>query len=159
MLCQNNQDNWDDFLAGVVHAYNTSVHATTGYSPSSLMFGREISLAFDTARPILQLAKVSNYVEHLSRYRTVVLKAANENIRRQQQMAKQRHDRHRQAPVYEVGQLVFMKRQGSRGKLDERRSGPFRVVGKVGNNHLTYIIESDHAPGRYQVHVNDLSSC
>ena len=74
-------------------------------------------------------------------------------------MAKQRHDRHRRVPVYEVGQLVFMKRQGSRNKFDERQSGPFRVVGKVGSNHLTYLIASDHAPGQYRVHVNDLSPC
>ena len=159
MLCQNKEVNWDDFLPGVTHAYNTSTHATTGYSPSFLMFGREIPLAFDPARPVLQLPKVLNYVEHLSRYRTMILKSAKDNIRRQQQMAKQRHDRHRRAPVYEVGQLVFMRRQGSRNKFDERQSGPFRVVGKVGSNDLTYLIASDHAPGQYRVHVNDLSPC
>jgi putative transposase len=112
ILCQNNEVNWDYFLPGVVHAYNTSVHASTGYSPSFLMFGREISLAFDPARPVLQLSKVSNYVEHLSRYRKIILKAANDNVRQQQQMAKQRYDRNRQAPAYEIGQLVFMKRRG-----------------------------------------------
>jgi hypothetical protein len=159
MLCQDNQGNWDDFLAGVVHAYNTSVHATTGYSPSFLVFGREIPLAFDPARPILQLQKVSNYVEHLSRYRKIILKAANDNVRRQQQMAKQRHDRNRQAPVYEIGQLVFMKRHGNGSKFDERQSGPFRIIGEVGNNHLTYLIASDHTTGQYQVHVNDLNPC
>jgi len=123
------------------------------------MFGQEIPLAFDPARPVLQLPKVSNYVEHLSRYRTVILQSAKYNVRRLQQIAKQRHDRHRRAPVYEVGQLVFMKRQGSRKKFDERQSGPFRIIGKVGNNHLTYLIASDHTPGQYQVHVNDLSPC
>jgi hypothetical protein len=159
ILCQNNLDNWDEFLAGVVHAYNTSVHTATGYSPSLLMFGRTIPLAFDTTRPVLQLPKVSNYVEHLSRYRKIILQVANDNVRRQQQMAKVRHDRNRQTPVYDIGQLVFVKRHGSRSKFDERQSGPFRIIDKVGNNHLTYLIESDHTPGQYQVHVNDLSPC
>lgn len=159
MLCQNNETTWDDFLPGVIHAYNTSIHATTGYSPSFLMFGCEISLAFDPARPILQLPKVSNFVEHLSRYRKLILKTANDNIRQQQQVAKQRHDRNRQAPIYELGQLVFMKRHGNGSKFDERQSGPFRIVGKVGNNHLTYIIASDHTHGQYEVHVNNLSPC
>ena len=159
MLCQNNEVNWDDFPAGVVHAYNTSVHATTGYSPSFLMFGREIPLAFDAARPVLQLPKVSNYVEHLSRYRKVILKAAIDNVQRRQQIAKQRHDRHRQAPVYEIGQVVFVMQPGARSKFQERQSGPFRIISKVGNNHLTYMVESDHVPGQYQVHVNDLHPC
>ena len=158
-LCQNNKENWDDFLSGVVHAYNTSVHATTGYSPSFLMFGREIALAFDPARPILQLSKVSDYVEHLSRFRNNMLRSANENVRYQQQRAKSRHDQNRQSPNYEVGQLVFMRRQGSGKKFDERQSGPFRVMRKIGTNGLTYLIESDHVPGPYQVHVNDLHPC
>ena len=157
-LCQNNKNNWDDFLPGVVHAYNTSVHAATGYSPSFLMFGRELALAFDPARPIVQLTKVSDYVEHLSRFRKVLLATANDNIQQQHKSAKQRHDRHRQAPVYEVGQLVFIKNQGCRNKFDERRSGPFRIK-KVWNNRLTYLIESDHIPGQYQVHINDLYPC
>ena len=159
VLCENNEANWDDFLPGVIHAYNTSRHASTGYSPSFLMFGREISLAFDPARPVLQLPKVSDYVEHLSRFRKNLLLAASDNVRQSQRSAKQRHDRHRQAPIYEVGQLVFMKRQGSRNKFDERQCGPFRITGTLGNNNLTYLIESDHAPGQYQVHVNDLTPC
>ena len=159
VLCQNNEAKWDDFLPGVIHAYNTSRHASTGYSPSFLMFGREISLAFDPARPVLQLPKVSDYVEHLSRFRKNLLLAASDNVRQGQRLAKQRHDRHRQAPTYEVGQLVFMKRQGSRNKFDERQCGPFRITGTVRNNNLTYLIESDHAPGQHQVHVNDLTPC
>jgi transposase InsO family protein len=158
-LCQNNEAQWDDFLAGVVHAYNTSSHASTGYSPSFLMFAREIPLAFDAARPVLQLSKVSDYVEHLSRFRKNVLQAAGDNIRKRQRLAKHRHDRHRQDPVYEVGQLVFMKRQGARNKFDERQCGPFRITGTVGHNRLTYLIESDHTPGQYQVHINDLTPC
>lgn len=159
ILCENNAANWDDFLPAVVHAYNTSAHATTGYSPSLLMFGREIALAFDPARPVLQLSKVSDYVEHLARFRKTLLKSANENIREKQRITKQRYDHHRQAPVYEVGQLVFMKRQGIRNKFDERQSGPFRIVDKLGNNHLTYLVKSEHTPGQYQVHVNDLRPC
>ncbi|CAF1068627.1 unnamed protein product [Adineta ricciae] len=159
MLCQSNQDNWDGFLGGVVHAYNTSVHATTGYSPSFLMFGREIPLAFDAAKPILQLSTISNYVEHLSRYRKLVLAMANSNARQHQQMAKQKYDQHRQAPVYEIGQLVFMKRRGYRDKFGERYSGPFRIIDKLDENHLTYLVQNDHQPTQYQVHINDLITC
>ena len=119
VLCQNSEANWDDFLPGVTRAYNTTRHASIGYSPSFLIFGREISLAFDPARSVLQLPKVSDYVEHLSRFRKNLLLAATDNVRQSQRLAKQRHDRHRQAPIYEVGQLVFMKRQGSRNKFDE----------------------------------------
>ena len=159
VLCQGNEANWDEFLPGVVHAYNTSTHASTGYSSSFLMFGRKISLAFDSARLVLQLPKASDYVEHLPRFPKQVLQAVAENVRQRQRLSKQRYDRHRQAPTYEIGQLVFMKRHGIRNKFNERQSGPFRITGTVGNNHLTYLIESDHTPGQYQGHVNDLTAC
>jgi hypothetical protein len=33
------QNNWDDFLPALEHAYNSSVHATTGLSPFMMTFG------------------------------------------------------------------------------------------------------------------------
>ena len=33
--------NWDDYISYATFAYNTSVHASTGYTPHYLMFGRD----------------------------------------------------------------------------------------------------------------------
>ena len=37
-------DNWNELLPFVMHAYRTSVHESTGYSPFRLMMGEECSL-------------------------------------------------------------------------------------------------------------------
>ena len=38
---------WEDHLAKIASAYNSTVHKTTGFSPYFLMFGRETRLLID----------------------------------------------------------------------------------------------------------------
>ncbi|UYV80030.1 hypothetical protein LAZ67_18001469 [Cordylochernes scorpioides] len=41
MYMNTDQKNWDEILPLITRAYNTTIQETTGYSPFSLMFGRE----------------------------------------------------------------------------------------------------------------------
>ena len=44
MFVNDRRDNWNELLPFVMHAYCTSVHESTGYSPFRLMMGEECSL-------------------------------------------------------------------------------------------------------------------
>ena len=44
MFVNDRRDNWHKLLPFVMHAYRTSVHESTGYSPFRLMMGEECSL-------------------------------------------------------------------------------------------------------------------
>lgn len=44
------QKEWDQSLPKVLMALRASSHKTTGYSPSMLMFGRELRLPIDAMR-------------------------------------------------------------------------------------------------------------
>lgn len=46
-LDMDRQSNWVDSLPTFVQAYNNSVHSTTGYAPTYLMFGRHVRLPTD----------------------------------------------------------------------------------------------------------------
>ena len=45
--CQEDPKEWDTYTSFVTNAYNTSVHATTLYTPYELMFGRQPVLPVD----------------------------------------------------------------------------------------------------------------
>ena len=47
MFVNDRRDNWHELLPFVMHAYRTSVHESTGYSPYRLMMGEECSLPQD----------------------------------------------------------------------------------------------------------------
>ena len=48
----NNQTDWDVHLDGVLFAYRTSVHKSTGFTPFEIMFGRYIEGANAYTYPI-----------------------------------------------------------------------------------------------------------
>ncbi len=41
------KDDWDQYLNQLAYAYNTSVHATTGYTPFEIVYGRRAKLPMD----------------------------------------------------------------------------------------------------------------
>ena len=49
MFVNDRRDNWNELLPFVMHAYRTSVHESTGYSPFRLMMGLRMSLRMNFA--------------------------------------------------------------------------------------------------------------
>ena len=72
---------WEDHLRKVCFAYNTSVQATTGYSPYFLMFGREARLPVDLLYQTDPGRNELTIPEYVSKLRTT-LTAAYEGVRR-----------------------------------------------------------------------------
>ena len=46
-LVDESQINWDELLPLVILAYHSSVHESTGESPATVLFGREVTLPID----------------------------------------------------------------------------------------------------------------
>lgn len=110
---------WAACLPQVLFSYNTTPHQSTGESPFYLMFGREPQLPIDFALARVQdplAGTVQNWVtEHCSRLR-VAFAGARERLLANAGRRKERHDRHvREAPL-QVGQLVYLRDQGARGR-------------------------------------------
>jgi hypothetical protein len=63
-----NQKDWDRHLGIVMGAYHSCPHATTGYSPNYMLYGRELPL------PIDQVLKANEKYESIEDYFNILLK-------------------------------------------------------------------------------------
>jgi len=138
----------------VVNAYNTGVHATTGFAPYELAFGRKHRSPFDPTSPIVKLPRADDFYKYLERSRKIIIKAACENIRQQQHLSKQRYDTNRKDIAYKIGDLVYVKVCADRHKLDERWVGPFEILQRHGDQH--YIVGEQGTARTDRCHVSQL---
>ncbi|CAF0736468.1 unnamed protein product [Didymodactylos carnosus] len=152
---QDTQDNnWDEYLQAVVFAYNSGVHKTTKFSPYELLYGRPPRLPIDSRPHHFTFHKPNDYFEQLKKTLNIYHKAAKENIIQQQQLNKQRYDIHRQDPHYKLGDRVWMRIFGMRGKLDPKFSLTPKII--IYCNHPTYIVLDEDTNIESRVHVGDL---
>ena len=152
--CNEDADDWDNYLQSVVYAYNTGVHATTGFVPYELAFCRRQKSPFDSASNSVTLLRAEEFHKRLQSIRRINLNQARENIRNQQHLSKRRYDSNRKDISYSVGDLVFVKVCTGRSKLDQRWVGPSRVICKKGDQNYVVI---DSNTGRTNcVHVGQL---
>ena len=151
--CQTNLIEWDVYLSAVVWAYNSSVHTTTQYIPYELAFNRRPICPFAPAPPTMTLIKPHDYWEKANRFKTIALRSARDNIRRQQTISKIRYDRNRRNPLYETGDFVWLK-QMNQSKFDARFHGPFVVLDRI--NNVKYLIEHTELGYRQHEHINNL---
>ena len=64
MFVNDRRDNWHELLPFIMHAYRTSVHESTGYSPFRLMMGEECSLPQDVSTAELRTQRENDVALH-----------------------------------------------------------------------------------------------
>ena len=64
MFVNDRRDNWNELLPFVMHAYRTSIHESTGYSPFRLMMGEECSLPQDVSTAELRTKRENDIAPH-----------------------------------------------------------------------------------------------
>lgn len=143
------QDDWERYLPLVLYAYRTSLHSSTGCSPFSLMYGRDLSQTPFNTGPTFD---PSSYSNHLKKKMAELRDFVESNLAARAHSQKSAYDEHAAAPTtFSAGNAVWLSIPTA-GKLDPRWEGGW-VVQSV-KSPLT--IEITRNNQQKVVHVNRL---
>ena len=146
-LEESKKSDWKAHVPSLVHAYNSTFHDSTGYSPYFLMFGRHPRLAIDTffgLTPDVLAAKTqTEYVRKLRQRLSFAYQKASREARTSAAHHKSRYDLKTRGSVLEPGDCVLVRNVGIRGKhklADRWEHKPYIVKEKPNPDIPVYVV-------------------
>ena len=156
---------WDNYLPGVLWAYQNTPHESTGEKPSFLLFGMDCRSPTEAAllppTPI-QVTDVSNYREELVLSLSAARHSAAKCIQQAQKRYKKYYDRKAAPRPYQVGDWVLVKfpheETGKQHKLSPPWHGPYHVLAR---NDPDLTVAKVYFPqdGQIQIHQLRVTPC
>ncbi|MGH0149668.1 UNVERIFIED_CONTAM: hypothetical protein FKN15_015787 [Acipenser sinensis] len=160
------QAQWVQHLPERVQAYNNTAHASTGYTPFYLMFGRNARLPVEVALGVWSGKEEVTTEEWVQRHHerlSLAYEKAGEQARRAAAKDKLRYDCKAQALPLLPGERVLVRntRHQGRGKLHDRwDSVPHVVVEEVQEGGPMYKVRPEGKDGPIRtLHRNRLRIC
>ena len=139
---------WDEHIDGVLGAYNSTRHATTGFSPYMLQHGAEKSIPLSFIYPEFaarEFESKQEFVEHLLARQQEIHKLVRRNTHQAQIRQKQKFDRHLKAKAHAVGDAVWVFchiiPKGGTRKLLRAWRGPHKVTDVLQDGRL-YVLDT-----------------
>ncbi|GFX37800.1 retrovirus-related Pol polyprotein from transposon 412 [Trichonephila clavipes] len=152
LLVSSNQQDRDKKLPFFLLAYRSAVHETTGYSPSQMLFGRDIRLPADLlfSRPPDAPLAHEKYVEKLQARMEEIYHLAKERNGLASKQMKTRYDERATGHDFHEGVKVCLwnpKRcKGLSPKLQTNWEGPYTVLKRL--NDVVVRIRNHHTQNR-----------
>jgi len=148
------QHDWSEHLIHVELAMNNSVNATTGMTPTELLYGTPVRLVPHPANRHSEFPAVTEFLERINE--SVAL-AQDRHVVAKTRQATQSNKHRRADPAYKVDDSVYLstknlrirvKKQGKCAKFLDRYIGPFKVI-RAHPETSTYKLE---LPSSYKIH-------
>ena len=139
--------NWDKLLKYLVFAYRDTPHCVTGYSPFSLMFGRDVRGPLDFLKMswvdgTCDDSAIGDWLISVKHKMADMAEVVSDREVVAKSKMKRFYDRSASIKSFVEGDMVLVKNPLKHGKLGPSWSGPFEVQRQV--SPVTYDI---HLPG------------
>lgn len=134
-VLQDGSYEWDEWLRQAAYVHNTHVHAANKYSPFECLFGFTNKLPTNLMGKVDPVYNADDYCIELRYKMQRMHVAVRANILEAKNMSKKYYDKTvHKSKIFSIGDKVFLKKEGRKGKLDEVWSGPFDVLETKGVN-------------------------
>ena len=138
-----NQRTWDKDLSILMMAYRATPHETSGFTPTELMLGRQISMPIDIQVGLPPESEPQEELQYLVDLRERLEDAyaiARENLKAGAERQKRYYDLSADHEKFQPGDLVWLlnqsRRKGRCPKLQKKWLGPMLVETRI--NDVTY---------------------
>ncbi|KAJ8404520.1 hypothetical protein AAFF_G00337870 [Aldrovandia affinis] len=164
-LPPNKKRRWVEHLPEVVFAYNTTEHASTGYTPYYLMFGRSPNLPIDILFGVEDdfSGTVDDWVQEHQRRLQTAHQTARQQMEQAAEARKRQHGPATRNSELEVGQLVYRRNHNFKGRhkiQDLWMPVPFRVLAQPDGKKPVYTVAPlDGSQDPKNVHRMELRPC
>lgn len=156
-LVEEKKGHWAEYLPEMLHAYNNTVHSSTGYAPSYLMLGRHARVPVDVVMglpPTEERVTVQDWVQNHQQRLHYAYKKAGELNAEAGQHQKRQHDKNWLLSPLVIGERVLVRNTGPKGqgKLANYWDGaPYVVVGQPNLDLPVYVLKPESGLGRERV--------
>ena len=140
--------NWDKQLKFLLFAYRDTPHCVTGFSPFTLLFGRDVRgplelLSNSWLEGEEDVANVFEWLDTVKARMVEMAEVVSDRERKSKQEMKRYYDRSAKLKSFGVGEMVLVRKPGLHCKLGDFWEGPYQIEDQV--SPVTYKIQ---VPGK-----------
>ena len=134
---------WDKYLKFLLFAYRDTPHCVTGFSPFTLLFGREVKGPLELLRTTwldeeCDDASVGEWLLGVRAKMAEMSEIVSDREKKAKSDMKRFYDRSARVKSFEVGEMVLVRKPGLQCKLGDFWEGPYQIEGRV--SPVTYRI-------------------
>lgn len=130
-------DSWDTFVAPAMFVKNTSVHASTKFTPTELLMGFVPRIPTSIKQKPQPIYNYDDYSRVMKFKLQEAHEIARENLIGSKYKAKEYYDKKCNEKTFKLGDMVRVRNEAKKGKLDWNWSEPAEIVEINSDNNVT----------------------
>ena len=151
---------WDKVLKYMLFAYRDTPHCTTGYSPFTLLYGRDVRGPLDLLRTswvedVSEGCSVSDWLVNVKARMCQMAELVSVREGKAKDTMKTHYDKTASHKSFELGDQVLVRKPVLHGKMGDSWDGPYVVVKQM--SPVTYSVQVPDKPSKVKtLHCNML---